>query len=78
MVDWELVLLRDLLSILTFPNKGRRDWYFARKGEGACPLPFTKGERIDLFDVYGGRSRWEVWRISEYGTFFNLDPEFVG
>jgi len=21
---------------------------------------------------------WEVWRISEYGTFFNLDPECVG
>jgi hypothetical protein len=36
------------------------------------------GERIDLFDVYGGRLGWEVWRISEYGTIFNLDPEFVG
>ena len=41
-------------------------------------LPVTKGERIDLFDVYGGRLGWEVWRISEYGAFFNLDPEFVG
>jgi len=43
LVDWELVLLRDLPSILTFPNKGGRGWYFARKGEEACRLPLTNG-----------------------------------
>ena len=39
--------MRDLPSIVTFPNKGGRDWYFARKGEGACPLPLTNGEELE-------------------------------
>lgn len=43
MVDWELVLLRDLPSILTFPNKGEGTGISPVRAKGPVLSPLRRG-----------------------------------